>query len=110
MYVVGSVPVLHPEAQTVNEMCEVGAVSNCAATWMLTRLRGERASSSGNIYRKINGYGQRVTPLGVSAQMHWLTISSRNGVSLGFCSHTLRVAKRLMWCNPATLCDNPRGG
>jgi integrase/recombinase XerD len=32
VYVVGSVPVLHPEAQTVNEMREVGAVSNCAAT------------------------------------------------------------------------------
>ncbi len=54
VYVVGSVPVLHPEVQTVNE---VGAISNCAATWMLTPLRGERASSSGNIYRKINGYG-----------------------------------------------------
>lgn len=27
---VGSVPVLHPEAQTADEILEVGAISNCA--------------------------------------------------------------------------------
>jgi hypothetical protein len=38
--VAGSVPVLHPEAQTVDEMLRVGVISNCAATWLMARSRG----------------------------------------------------------------------
>jgi hypothetical protein len=45
VYVVGSVPGLHPEAQTVDEMLEGGVISNCAATWIMTRSRGECGSS-----------------------------------------------------------------